>query len=65
MVVTRYSKVNSLKIIDPHIHLIDLAKGQYHWLKPQNPPHWPDKHLIEKNVDAGQWIFILNGDLIQ
>ncbi len=51
MVVTRYSKVNSLKIIDPHIHLIDLAKGQYHWLKPQNPPHWPDKHLIEKNVD--------------
>jgi len=37
------------KIIDPHIHLFDLAKGQYQWLKTNNPPFWPDKHIIQKN----------------
>ena len=39
-----------MKIIDPHLHLFDLNQGQYHWLKSQNPPFWPDKHLIAKNV---------------
>ena len=38
-----------MKIIDPHLHLFDLNKGQYHWLKNQNPPFWPDKDLIAKN----------------
>ncbi|WP_042147262.1 MULTISPECIES: amidohydrolase [unclassified Pseudoalteromonas] len=37
------------KIIDPHIHLFDLTKGQYHWLQTNNPPFWPDKHIIQKN----------------
>ena len=37
------------KIIDPHIHLFDLAKGQYQWLQTNNPPFWPDKHIIQKN----------------
>lgn len=38
-----------MKIIDPHLHLFDLNKGQYHWLKPENPPFWPDKPVIAKN----------------
>jgi L-fuconolactonase len=37
------------KIIDPHLHLFNLKKGDYAWLKPDNPPVWPDKHLINKN----------------
>lgn len=37
------------KIIDPHLHLFNLQKGDYAWLKPQNPPFWPDKDLIYKN----------------
>ncbi len=32
-----------MKIIDPHVHLFALSAGQYHWLKPENPPYWPDK----------------------
>lgn len=35
-----------MQIIDPHLHLFDLAKGDYHWLKPENQPAWHDKHLI-------------------
>jgi L-fuconolactonase len=37
------------KIIDPHLHLFNLQQGDYAWLKPQNPPFWPDKHFINKN----------------
>jgi len=37
-----------MKIIDPHLHLFDLAQGDYHWLKEENPPFWSDKHLINK-----------------
>jgi L-fuconolactonase len=37
------------KIIDPHLHLFNLKKGDYAWLKPDNPPVWTDKHLINKN----------------
>ena len=38
-----------MKIIDPHLHLFDLKQGDYHWLKEENPPFWPDKHLIKKS----------------
>lgn len=38
------------KIIDPHLHLFNLQKGHYQWLKPENPPHWSDKPLINQNV---------------
>ena len=38
-----------MKIIDPHVHLFDLAKGQYHWLKSDNPPFWEDKPIISRN----------------
>lgn len=36
-------------IIDPHLHLFALEQGDYHWLTPENPPHWPDKHLINRD----------------
>ncbi|WP_341660687.1 amidohydrolase family protein [Vibrio sp.] len=39
------------KLIDPHLHFFDLTKGDYHWLKPTNPPFWSDKHLIAKNFN--------------
>lgn len=32
--------------VDPHIHLFALDKGRYDWLKPSNPPYWPDKSQI-------------------
>jgi hypothetical protein len=45
------------KIIDPHLHLFNLQKGNYAWLKPQNPPFWPDKHLINKSfIEADLWL---------
>ena len=37
-----------MKIIDPHLHLFNLKQGDYHWLKADNPPFWPDKALINK-----------------
>ena len=39
-----------MKIIDPHLHLFNLAQGDYQWLKADNPPFWPDKKIIVKNV---------------
>ncbi len=38
-----------MKFIDPHIHLFDLSLGQYSWLKPENPPFWSDKEVINNN----------------
>lgn len=38
-----------MKIIDPHIHLFNLKDGNYNWLKPENPPFWPDKPTINKS----------------
>ena len=38
-----------MKIVDPHVHLFNLSQGDYHWLKPNNPPFWPDKPKIVKN----------------
>lgn len=35
-----------MKIIDPHLHLFNLAEGQYGWLQPENPPYWDDKPRI-------------------
>ncbi|QUM82332.1 amidohydrolase family protein [Moritella sp. 5] len=36
-------------IIDPHIHLFDRNKGSYAWLKPENPPYWSDKEIINND----------------
>lgn len=38
-----------MNIIDPHLHLFNLELGDYHWLQPTNPPHWPDKDVINKS----------------
>lgn len=38
-----------MHIIDPHLHLFNLQLGEYHWLKPENPPNWPRKKHIYKN----------------
>ena len=38
-----------MNIIDPHLHLFDLEQGEYHWLKPENPPFWSDKSIINKS----------------
>ncbi|GLX77487.1 amidohydrolase [Thalassotalea insulae] len=43
-----------MKIIDPHLHLFDLTQGQYHWLRPENPPNWPDKSVIQQNFNEHQ-----------
>jgi len=32
--------------IDPHVHFFALQEGHYNWLKPSNPPFWPDKSAI-------------------
>ncbi|WP_286266196.1 amidohydrolase family protein [Thalassotalea atypica] len=40
-----------MNIIDPHIHLFNLSKGNYDWLKPCNEPLWPDKNVINKSFD--------------
>ncbi|MGJ8693690.1 MAG: amidohydrolase family protein [Thalassotalea sp.] len=42
-----------MKIIDPHLHLFDLSQGEYQWLKPENPPFWPDKAKIHQNFTEG------------
>lgn len=38
-----------MKIIDPHLHLFDLTRGQYHWLLPDLAPFWPDKSIIRRD----------------
>lgn len=40
-----------MKFIDPHIHLFDRNLGNYGWLKPNNPPQWPDKATINRDFD--------------
>ena len=38
-----------MKIIDPHVHLFNLQQGDYHWLKPEQPPFWQDKAVIRQS----------------
>jgi L-fuconolactonase len=40
-----------MKIIDPHLHLFNIDKGDYQWLKADNPPFWSNKKVINKNFD--------------
>ena len=39
----------TINIIDPHLHLFARSRGDYHWLKSENPPFWPDKSLIQQD----------------
>ncbi|MBF7073449.1 amidohydrolase family protein [Glaciecola sp. MH2013] len=41
-----------MKIIDPHVHLFDLQQGEYHWLKNENPPFWPQKFRIQRTYSS-------------
>ena len=50
-----------MQIIDPHLHLFNLAQGEYAWLKAQNPPHWADKAKICQNF--GDAALELSSDL--
>lgn len=50
-----------MQFIDPHIHLFNLALGQYHWLKPENPPFWPDKNII--NSDFTESDLLTTGEI--
>jgi len=45
-----------MKIIDPHIHLFDVALGDYGWLKAENQPNWPDKALINRSFDQNDLV---------
>lgn len=38
-----------MQVIDPHVHLFHLQEGDYHWLKPENEPDWPDKAKIHQS----------------
>jgi len=38
-----------VNIIDAHLHLFDLVKGDYHWLKSESPPYWSDKSIIQQD----------------
>lgn len=35
-----------MNIVDGHLHFFAQEAGDYHWLKPQNPPYWQDKQAI-------------------
>jgi predicted TIM-barrel fold metal-dependent hydrolase len=39
----------SLRIIDPHLHFFKRHQGNYHWLNSDNPPFWPDKHILQRD----------------
>jgi predicted TIM-barrel fold metal-dependent hydrolase len=43
-------------IIDAHLHLFDRALGQYAWLKSDNPPFWPDKHLLDRDFSESDLV---------
>lgn len=38
-----------INIIDAHLHLFDLERGQYDWLKATSPPTWSDKKSINNS----------------
>lgn len=37
-------------ICDPHLHFFDLNKGEYLWLRDENPPHWPGKSVLREQT---------------
>lgn len=51
MTTNRVRIIDTL-IIDSHLHLFDLKNGDYGWLRPQNPPTWPDKALIYRDFSV-------------
>lgn len=45
-----------MNIVDPHLHLFDRQLGEYGWLSPDNPPHWPDKQIINNDFSTNDLI---------
>ena len=52
--------LESIGIIDPHLHLFDLQQGNYAWLKPSQAPFWPDKNKIARNFGEQDLILPTN-----
>jgi len=53
----------TINIIDPHLHLFNRSHGDYHWLKTQNPPFWPDKSIIQQDFsidDINNFLLVNN-----
>ncbi len=40
------------RIFDPHVHLFDYAHGEYHWLKREGAPFWPQKKRIQRDFSV-------------
>ena len=40
-----------MKIIDPHVHLFNMEKGDYHWLQAAKPPFWAQKFRIARSYN--------------
>ena len=38
-----------INITDPHLHLFNLADGEYGWLQPNQGPDWTDKFALLRN----------------
>jgi predicted TIM-barrel fold metal-dependent hydrolase len=41
-----------MKVIDPHLHLFAIDKGDYQWLKSTQAPFWSDKQKIARNFST-------------
>ncbi|TRX55868.1 amidohydrolase family protein [Thalassomonas sp. M1454] len=53
-----------MDIIDPHLHLFDLKRGDYHWLKSSEPPFWPDKSILQQNFSEHDLTLASNINLV-
>lgn len=40
-----------MQLIDSHLHFFAPQEGDYHWLQPDKPPHWPDKAQLYQAFD--------------
>ena len=49
------------RIIDPHLHLFNLETGIYEWLRPDQAPFWPDKHMIARSYSERDLVIHCDG----
>ncbi|MEO2267211.1 amidohydrolase family protein [Pseudoalteromonas sp. YIC-656] len=40
------------RIFDPHVHFFAYAHGDYHWLKREGAPFWPQKKRIQRDFSV-------------
>lgn len=40
--------------VDPHLHFFALDQGEYHWLRADSPPFWPDKGQIAQSFNSAE-----------